>query len=632
MRKKGLIFLIIIAALFIVLNMVVTDRWLERRVERYASRAVGAKVELRRFNLSLLDLSLSWDQLQVTDPDDTWTNLFETGRCSFDLALEPLLQRKVIVEEFDLQGLRLGTPRESNGALAGSSRSTGPGQGGSRIVQAIEQNIRTEIESYPLLNLGLLTGTVDLDRLWDEAALQSPERIRALKGRYRERYEQWEKQISALPGESEAAALKREISAIDIGQIDTAPEAAQAYETLQSIERRNRAHVNTAAQVKEDIAKEKEEAAGLREEIDAWVDEDAGRLLAMAGLPEISRESVAAMIFGRPVAARMEKALNVVGKVRGYSRKVGKYIPAKEIPPRGMGQDIRFAREQDYPRFWIKTLNITGETAQGIDIGGEVLHLVSDQRRIDFPTTVQLGGTRSDGAGLDFSALVDGRGDDPRERFDLVLSGVSLQGRRITEFPLLSYPLSSGVADIRGEIDFNGSDFTAVIGYNARGVDFNTDDVPEALNDDLLKLSMTMLEQIDDIQLDVTVEQRGADFSFGMKSNLDDIVLNGLGQLVSDEVLAARDILMQRIENEIGPGRAEVESLVFEGNRELLGSVSETEARFTEVQDLVEQKREEIERAIQAEERRIRKEAEEELQKQQKTLEEKGENLLESLF
>jgi uncharacterized protein (TIGR03545 family) len=623
MRKKGLIFLVIIAALLIALNMVVTDRWLERRVERFASRANGAKVELHRFNLSLLDLSLSWDQLQVTDPDDTWTNLFETGRCSFDLALQPLLQRKVLVEEFDLQGLRLGTPRETDGALAVSSRSRGPGPGQSRIVQTIEQNIRTEIESYPLLNLGLLTGTVDLDRLWDEAALQSPERIRAMKAEYSERYEQWEKRVKELPGETEAAALKREIGNLEIEQIDTAQEAAEAYETLQSIESRNRAYANTAAQMGEAFAEEKRDAAGLREEIDAWVEEDVGRLLGMAGLPEISRESVAAMLFGRPVAARMEKALNVVGKARSYSQKVGKYIPAKEIPPRGVGQDIRFIREQDYPRFWIKSLNITGETPQGIGIGGEVLHLVSDQRRIDLPTTLQLGGTRSDGAGLDFSAMVDGRGDDPREWFDLVLTGIPVQGRRITEFPLLSYPLSSGEADIAGEINFNGSDFTAAIGYSARDVDFDTTEAPETLNDDLYRLSRSMIRKIDDIQLEVKVEQRGDDFSLSMQSNLDDIVLQGVGQLVTDEVKAARDILMQRIEREIGPGRTEVESLVLERDRELLGSIREAEARFTEVQGLIEQKREEIKSTIQAEEK---------LKEQQEILENRGKEVLDSLF
>ena len=122
MRKKGLIFLIIVAALVIALNVFVTDRWLERRVERFASKSNGAKVELYRFNFSLLDLRLSWEELQVTDPDYTWTNLFETGHCSFDLALEPLMQRKVVVEDFELQGLRMGTPRETDGALSGKSK------------------------------------------------------------------------------------------------------------------------------------------------------------------------------------------------------------------------------------------------------------------------------------------------------------------------------------------------------------------------------------------------------------------------------------------------------------------------------------------------------------------------------
>ena len=41
MRKQGLIFLIIVAALVIFVNSVVTGRWLEQRREKFGGRITG---------------------------------------------------------------------------------------------------------------------------------------------------------------------------------------------------------------------------------------------------------------------------------------------------------------------------------------------------------------------------------------------------------------------------------------------------------------------------------------------------------------------------------------------------------------------------------------------------------------
>jgi uncharacterized protein (TIGR03545 family) len=630
MRKKGLIFLIIVAALVIALNVFVTDRWIERRVERLASKSNGAKVELYRFDFSLFDLSLSWEGLQVTDPDDTWTNLFETGRCSFDLALEPLMQRKVVVEEFELQGLRMGTARETDGALTGKSKKKTIGQ--SKIVQSIEQNVRTEIESYPLLNLGLLKGTVDLDALWDEAALQSPGKIEALGEQYGVRYDEWRRRVGELPGKVEAEALERDLEAIQIQQIETPQQAKEAYDKLQLIEQKNSDYLGSVRRMRDELESEAMGIADLKDEIDSWVDEDYRRILAMAGLPEFSRETVSAMIFGRPVAEKMEKALRILGRVRNYSQKVGKYIPAKEFPPRGVGQDIRFTRKQDYPAFWIQRLILSGETAQGIGIEGSVLHLVSDQRKIDRPTTMQLAGSRADGAGLDFAAVVDSRDDEPREQFNLSLKGIPLAGRSITDFPFLAYPLSAGVGTVTGKIDFAGSRFLAEIGFSGRDVDFNTQGKPEALDDDLYELSLAMVRKIDEIDLVARVRQSGDDFKLDMKSNLDDIVLGVLKQVVSDEVQAVQNELMERIEDEIGADRDEVESLVEEGEGSLREAVEDAEGLFMSQQDRIEQKRAAIDERVKAEELRARKQAEEELQKKQDAVKDKGKEALDSLF
>ena len=83
MRWKGIIFLVVLAVLVFVLNLVFTDRWLEKRLESAGSAVVGAKVELERLDFSLLGLQMRWDSLQVANPKNTMKNILTSGKTDF---------------------------------------------------------------------------------------------------------------------------------------------------------------------------------------------------------------------------------------------------------------------------------------------------------------------------------------------------------------------------------------------------------------------------------------------------------------------------------------------------------------------------------------------------------------------
>ena len=631
MRKQGLVFLIVVIAIVFLVNSVVTDRWLERRLERFGSRLNGAKVELDRVDFSTFGLSLSWERLQVADPDDTWTNLFETGPCALDLALEPLLKRKFLVEDFDMQDLRFGTQRDTDGRLPKGKEAKSIAE--SRIVQSVRRNMEAEIERYPLLNLGVLRGQFDMESVWDAAALETPGRIALLEESLAQKYEDWEERMEHLPGEAEIAALQRDIDSIQVERIATPQEARSSFDLLQSVRERAEGYYATVQQISEDFNQQRADLAGLQAEMAGWVEEDYRRLLSIAGLPELSRESIARMLFGERFSRRMEKVLSVMGKVRTYSRKVGKYIPAKELPPRGTGQDIRFVREQDYPGFWIKRMRLTGEASGGTALEGSVLHVVSNQVMIDKPTTLFLEGKRSGGAGFAFSGLIDSRGERPHEQFGLEMRGLSLKGQTLTDFPLLPYTLSEGTATVLGSIDFEGSDFLAEVQFRGSGIDFDTSQRPEMLEDEeLYRLSIALVQKINEVQFTALLRQSGEDFKMDLRSNLDDLVLSSLEEVVSEEFRQVQEELESRIEDEIGAPRSEVEALIAERESSLENKIAGTERLIKEQLDRVDQKRREIDARLKAEEEKLRKQVETELERQGEKAGEKARDLIDSLF
>ena len=124
MRKKGLLLLLILFLIFLAIFMIFTDRWLENRMEAFGTSIVGARVEFDGVDFSFLKLRMQWQRLQVTNPDDTWRNLFETGKAEFDLDLVPLFSRKIIIENLSLENLQLNTERETDGKVEKKQEAT----------------------------------------------------------------------------------------------------------------------------------------------------------------------------------------------------------------------------------------------------------------------------------------------------------------------------------------------------------------------------------------------------------------------------------------------------------------------------------------------------------------------------
>ena len=78
-RWKGIIVLAVIIIIFVVLSLLLTDRWLEGQLEDFGSSIVGAKVEIDNLDVSITSLKVGWNRLQVTHPQHTMKNMIETA-------------------------------------------------------------------------------------------------------------------------------------------------------------------------------------------------------------------------------------------------------------------------------------------------------------------------------------------------------------------------------------------------------------------------------------------------------------------------------------------------------------------------------------------------------------------------
>ena len=116
---------------FVIVMIIVFGFWylfidgiIERAIEKQATQAVGAKVELESADLTLFPAGLNVSHLQLTNPDDPMKNAVEISRINLSLEVAHLLHRKIIIKEVVLDGIQLNTPRKTSGALV--SRAPAP--------------------------------------------------------------------------------------------------------------------------------------------------------------------------------------------------------------------------------------------------------------------------------------------------------------------------------------------------------------------------------------------------------------------------------------------------------------------------------------------------------------------------
>ncbi|MDH5765926.1 MAG: TIGR03545 family protein, partial [Gammaproteobacteria bacterium] len=77
----------------------------------------GAKVDIESVDLKYSPLSITINDIQVTDPDKPMTNMLQIGRASFALSFGDLLLKKLVIDEMAINKIQVDTPRKKSGAV-----------------------------------------------------------------------------------------------------------------------------------------------------------------------------------------------------------------------------------------------------------------------------------------------------------------------------------------------------------------------------------------------------------------------------------------------------------------------------------------------------------------------------------
>jgi uncharacterized protein (TIGR03545 family) len=615
-RTKGILFLLLILVFVVLISMIFTDRWLENQMESVGSSIVGASVEFEGVDFSFLKLRVKWDSLKVTNPDNTWQNLFETGFTEFDLDPVPLFSKKVIIENVEMEGLRFNTPRKSDGRLVKSQNQAKK----SKIVAAVENRLTREAATMPVFNLQQYTRKINLDSLWKMVDLRTPGRVDSLRKVFTQDYQTWQQRIEDLPSRNEINRLTSEVQIIKLDQIKSVEGFQSAYNQTKQVRTEIDSLYHSVQTLKSNFNNDMSRIKQSRSVVSNWIGSDYQRALQVARIPDISMKNMGRLLFGQRIINQIQMILKYIGEARYYAEKVKSPKPEKESPPRLKGQNIYFAPHQMMPKYWIKQISMSGEAWHEMKISGKVENIVSRQTVIDKPTTITISGSRRDQAALNLKGTLDYREDTPRENIFLNLQQIPLANVKLTNFPLLAQRIEKGKGEINAELNFKGSDFLADIGFNASNLAFGYSTEKTDLNPQLQNLSRSLIKSLNNITVDALASQTAGDFRFKVTSNIDNLLAARVKEIVSDEVERVKSQIENRVQKEVEDRRAQLDSLMNNQEQDLRARIEEIEQELNKQKQVVADKQKEIEQQIAAKKKELENKAGEEAKKKLKDL------------
>ena len=440
-RWKAIVPLVLVLALLVIGWTLLADRMLRKGIEAGGTAAVGAKVELASARIHLFRGNVTFRGLQVTNPNAPMTNIVQLDEIVADIALLPLLEKKVVVDTVAIRGVRFNTPRKTSGAIPHPAAA--PGRA-SQSTLAWAQSV-----NIPGLDLSGLSRVTELASLRPDS-LQSIREARALAARTDSMRGVFERDIRAAdptPVADSAQALAdrlRGATARSLGIQGTRDAIASAQRVLGQV-RTTRERVTSLKQRVDTAVGQLRGGAGA---LDRARQADYAYAQRLVKVPSLSAPDVSMAMFGRMAVAKVQPALYWLNLAEQY---VPPGLKPKPNPgpkrARMAGITVTFPKLHTWPSFLLRhadaSLTLGGANAAAGDYGAWVEGVTTEPAvyggplRFAAQRTAAAVGPRQ----LRVAGLFDRSKPEPHDSLDALVSGVALPSAEIAvagarlEFP-----------------------------------------------------------------------------------------------------------------------------------------------------------------------------------------------------
>ncbi len=559
MRKNFIYFLLIPLLLILLAGYLFLDKWIESEIEDAGETIFGARVEIDGLSLNFFPPGVEWKKIEVANPYDPWTNLFETGNVKFQMDLNQLLRKKYIIETVEVYGLEIGTKRETSGELSESERNKSTLLTAEQTFRKSAENFINQVkETTPIFDIAELKGNFNPDSLIRILDIRTVAKLDSIRKQTLKVSGHWQETISEFEvGKKKISEIEEKIKSIDPAQLNNVQNITSALLIADN-------SIKTISELKNNFEKRYQSINGdismlvtSVDSVDDYVKRDYQNLKNMARLPGINTPSIAQLLVGNEMYKRVKGYLGYADVAR---LSIKKYQPEPEFQKtkRFEGQNIKFPSADSYPDFWIKQIVVEGgKKGSGLFSGSGTVKNVSDNQQITgLPTTINLEGFLTNSRTIYITGLIDRRKESPVDEYSVTLNGVPTGQFSLGRSDFLPTNVKDALLNSKITLALPGNSFDISAGFKLSGFTLQFETEPKNVFESIIR---QVLERVKDFNINVRMWNTGGSVDAALSTDLDDQIAKRLKEVVGEELIRLQNQLKARFDLFIAEKRGEFE-------------------------------------------------------------------------
>ena len=527
-------------------------------------KGANAKAEIAGLKTTFLHPSLKITGFAVADAKDEFRNLAEFSELSFSAAGAPLLQKKLLVENASLAGLRFGTARKTSGKLPFVKEEP---------PSALVQELKEESKNFALERAAdAKTDTVN-DYKVNADDLESVKMAKQLEQTYEKDYADLAARLDTKKYEDGLAALgarydKAKGEGNFAKQAKDYAEIGKEANKLTGQFKKDKQDIEAAAATLKDSFKGLEEARK----------KDLAAVMAKLKLPAMDTQSIARMLAGPLIAEKTAQAMKWMAMAKKYMPASSKGVLKNEAP---RGRVVHFPKEKGYPSVLVRKLALSGELGleDPLSYSGVIEGLTTQPQVYGRPTTALITGAKG-ARKLEFKCSVNAAGDEIKTDSELSYSGMPVRQLQLGSPSSFLVDITGATGAFDAALRTEGEKLDGRAAVRLTGASFKADaekikaaPLKSAVESAFAKLSSALIET----EIAGTVK----DPKLSIRTDLADALTKAFSGAMGAEVKKAQDEARRKIDEALKPYREKLDNLAASKKAGLDAKLKDAEAKVT---------------------------------------------------
>lgn len=567
MRKSYLVPRLVLLLLVWAFFFFAFDPLLKWGMIKGMEKGAKAKVEIASLHTTFLHPSLKLTGLAVADSKDEYRNLLEFSELAFAAEGKPLLEKKLVVDNASLSGLRFGTARKTSGKLAFVKEEP------SELVEGLKKESR----DFALDRAADVKAGAEADYKVDPAGLESVKLAKQLEENYQNDYKAISGRVDATKYQDGLDALKARYEKAK-GESNFAKQAKDYADIGKEVKKLTADFKKDKAEAEAALAKAKDSFKA----VDEARKKDLAAVMARMKLPSLDTQSIARMLAGPVIAEKTATGMKWVNMARKYMPSDSKGVLKNEAK---RGRVVHFPKTESYPNFLVRKMFISGELGaeDPLDYKGEIYGLTTQPKVYGKPMTALVRGAKG-ARRLDFKCLVDASGSVLRTNSELLLSGMPVKQLQLGSPSSFMVDITGATGTFDGKLKTEGENLDGKAAARLTGGSFKpkADNIKAAPLRSAVEASFAGLSSaLIETGIGGTLKSPRLSINTDLANALSKAFSGAMGA----EVKKAQEEAQKKIDEALKPYRAKLDGLAAEKQAELGGKLKDSESKISSLGD-----------------------------------------------